>query len=42
MHDGRLVSIVDCYTTSDGFPSRRANAEGINYVHNSVKVVVDA
>ena len=42
MHDGRLVWIVDCYTTSDHFPYSQRNAEGINYIRNSVKVVVDA
>jgi uncharacterized protein len=42
MHDGRLVWIVDCYTTSDHFPYSQRNAEGINYIRNAVKVVVDA
>ena len=42
MHDGRLVWIVDCYTTSDHFPYSQRNSEGINYIRNSVKVVVDA
>ncbi len=39
--DGRLVWIVDAYTVSDRFPDA-SRVEGINYVRNSVKVVVDA
>jgi hypothetical protein len=42
LHDGRLVWIIDCYTTSDHFPYSQRNSEGINYIRNSVKVVVDA
>jgi uncharacterized membrane protein (UPF0182 family) len=42
LHDGHLVWILDCYTTSDHFPYSQRNAEGINYIRNSVKVVVDA
>ncbi|HVB80466.1 MAG TPA: UPF0182 family protein [Candidatus Binataceae bacterium] len=42
LHDGRLVWILDCYTTSDHFPYSQRNSEGINYIRNSVKVVVDA
>ena len=34
--------IVDCYTTSDHYPYSQRNADGINYIRNSVKVVVDA
>ena len=40
--NGRLVWIVDCYTTSDHYPYSQRNADGINYIRNSVKVVVDA
>ena len=40
--NGRMVSIVDCYTTSDHYPYSQRNADGINYIRNSVKVVVDA
>ena len=40
--DGRMVWIVDCYTTSDHYPYSQRNADGINYIRNSVKVVVDA
>jgi len=42
LHDGHLVWILDCYTTSDHFPYSQRNAEGINYIRNSVKVVIDA
>ena len=41
--DGTLSWIVDAYTTSDRYPySRRATDRRLNYVRNSVKVVVDA
>jgi uncharacterized membrane protein (UPF0182 family) len=43
---GRLVWIVDGYTTSDAHPySRETNVEGLgrfNYIRNSVKATVDA
>ena len=39
--DGRLSWIVDAYTTSTGYPYSRP-FNGINYIRNSVKVVVDA
>jgi uncharacterized membrane protein (UPF0182 family) len=42
LHDGHLVWILDCYTTSDHFPYSQRNSEGINYIRNSVKVVIDA
>ncbi len=38
--NGRLVWIVDCYTTSDHYPYSQRNADGINYIRNSVKVVL--
>ena len=40
--NGHMVWIVDCYTTSDHYPYSQRNADGINYIRNSVKVVVDA
>jgi uncharacterized membrane protein (UPF0182 family) len=43
--DGRLSWIMDAYTTSDSYPeSTHANLgdQEINYLRNSVKVVVDA
>ncbi|HVA69166.1 MAG TPA: UPF0182 family protein [Candidatus Binataceae bacterium] len=42
LHNGRLVWIVDCYTTSDHYPYSQRNADDINYIRNSVKVVIDA
>ncbi|MGH7055112.1 MAG: UPF0182 family protein [Stellaceae bacterium] len=40
---GRLYWIQDAYTTSSWFPySQPAPATGINYIRNSVKIVVDA
>lgn len=39
--DGRLVWIIDAYTQSDLFPYA-TRTRGINYIRNSVKVVVDA
>jgi uncharacterized membrane protein (UPF0182 family) len=38
---GRLVWILDAYTTSDRYPYSTPH-RGINYIRNSVKVVVDA
>jgi uncharacterized protein len=43
--DGRLAWIMDGYTTSDRFPYARAyalNGTRVNYLRNSVKVVIDA
>ncbi len=43
--DGRLFWMMDAFTTSDSYPySRHYNAGGssINYMRNSVKVVIDA
>ena len=46
--DGSVVYILDAYSTSEHYPySRRYNGrvnafQGINYVRNSVKVVIDA
>lgn len=41
--DGRLFWMQDAYTTSDYFPYAVAYAgNGLNYIRNSVKVVVDA
>jgi uncharacterized membrane protein (UPF0182 family) len=39
--DGRLFWILDAYTTSTGYPYSRPTG-GLNYIRNSVKVVVDA
>jgi hypothetical protein len=43
--DGKLYWIIDAYTTSDTYPySRRylLGGEPLNYIRNSVKIVVDA
>ena len=37
-----LYWIVDAYTTSDRYPYADIGKEGINYIRNSVKVVIDA
>jgi uncharacterized membrane protein (UPF0182 family) len=42
LNDGRLSWIVDCYTVSDHYPYSEPNADGINYIRNAVKAVVDA
>ena len=42
--DGKLYWIIDAYTTSDMYPYSEPYAEGtgVNYIRNSVKVVIDA
>ncbi len=40
--DGKLQWIIDAYTTSDRFPYSEPVEPGINYIRNSVKVLVDA
>jgi hypothetical protein len=42
--DGKLFWIIDAYTTSDKYPYSEPYSEGtrINYIRNSVKVVIDA
>ena len=37
-----LYWIVDAYTTSDRYPYSNTGKDGINYIRNSVKVVIDA
>ena len=39
---GRLVWIVDAYTLSDRYPYATPAANGINYIRNAVKIVIDA
>ncbi len=41
VHDGRLVWMMNAYTSTDKYPFSEPN-EGVNYIRNSVKVVVDA
>jgi uncharacterized membrane protein (UPF0182 family) len=40
--DGRIVWIQDAYTVTDRYPYATAAADGLNYIRNSVKVVIDA
>lgn len=41
--DGKLYWMVDAYTTSSNYPySQPYGDDGVNYIRNSVKVVVDA
>jgi hypothetical protein len=40
--DGRLVWILDAYTTSQHYPYSTPTATGTNYIRNAVKVVIDA
>jgi uncharacterized membrane protein (UPF0182 family) len=42
VHEGGLYWIVDCYTVSDHYPYSQKNGDQINYIRNSVKVVIDA
>ena len=41
-NDGRLQWILDAYTASDRYPYAEPISDGINYMRNSVKVVIDA
>ncbi len=41
--EGRLFWMLDAYTTSSNYPySEPLNSGGLNYIRNSVKVVIDA
>lgn len=41
--DGKLYWMMDAYTTSSNYPySQPCDANGTNYIRNSIKVVVDA
>ena len=42
MMEGRLFWIQDAYTTTNRYPYSEPLGEGINYIRNSVKAVVDA
>ena len=42
IHDGRIYWIQDAYTVSNRYPYSAATTQGINYIRNSVKVVIDA
>lgn len=39
--DGRLYWMQDAYTTTDRYPYSEPYAEGLNYIRNSVKIVID-
>ena len=40
--DGELKWILDAYTTTNRYPYSQPLGNGINYMRNSVKVVIDA
>ena len=40
--DERLVWMLDAYTVSDRYPYATRAANGVNYIRNAVKIVVDA
>ena len=40
--DGRLVWIIDAYTSTAGYPYAQRLGDGTSYMRNSVKVVIDA
>lgn len=40
--DGRLVWILDAYTSSSDYPYAARTPEGVSYMRNSVKVTIDA
>ena len=40
--NGKIYWIVDAYTTSDRYPYSQPDSTGINYIRNSIKVVIDA
>ncbi|MCX6021088.1 MAG: UPF0182 family protein, partial [Chloroflexi bacterium] len=42
INNGRLVWMLDAYTTSNRYPYSEPQRAGFNYVRNSVKVTVDA
>ena len=40
--EGRLIWMLDAYTVSNRYPYATPAANGINYIRNAVKVVIDA
>ena len=40
--DGRLVWMLDAYTITDRYPYATRATNGINYIRNAVKIVIDA
>ena len=41
-NDGRLMWMLDAYTATSRYPYSQPLANGVNYMRNSVKVVIDA
>lgn len=39
---GKVYWVIDAYTTSDRYPYSQPDESGVNYIRNSIKVVVDA
>ncbi|MGD1849991.1 MAG: UPF0182 family protein [Cyanophyceae cyanobacterium] len=37
-----LFWIIDAYTVSDRYPYSEPNAQGLNYIRNTIKVIIDA
>ncbi|MDZ7693578.1 MAG: UPF0182 family protein [Balneolaceae bacterium] len=42
LNDGKLYWMQDAYTTSSDYPYSETSLSGVNYIRNSVKVVIDA
>ena len=42
IHKGRIFWIQDAYTTSKNYPYSKPMSNSINYIRNSIKIVVDA
>ena len=40
--EGRLVWMLDAYTVSDRYPYAARASDGVNYIRNAVKIVIDA
>ena len=40
--DGRLVWMLDAYTVTDRYPYSARAPNGVNYIRNAVKIVIDA
>lgn len=40
--EGKLIWVIDGYTTTDKFPYSQPYEDGFNYIRNSVKITVDA
>ena len=40
--EGRLVWMLDAYTVTDRYPYAAQAANGVNYIRNAVKIIIDA